>query len=347
MRVMTRVTGCLMAVALAGVLGAVPAQATTPPPQCTEVHIPVQLDLLLPATVAGQLCLPGNGSTDRVQLLVHGATYDSRYWNEPYGDGAFSYTPRANADGWATLAIDRVGYGQSTTLPSVALTAVTQALTIHQIIGQLRAGAIGGRPFGTVLLVGHSVGSGIALLETSLYDDADALALTGMTHHLSPTQLAAIFADDLRPVSLYPDSPLAQRYDAGYLTTAPGTRASLFYGPDPDPGLVAYDEQTKGVISATEAADVIATAFTLPTSLGDRLPTYLVDGTADQIFCGGLLGAVCSDAATLRGEEAPYFASARSFITAVLPNAGHDLNFDPNAADYEQALFSWADQLPG
>lgn len=326
-------------------LGA-PANAA-PAPSCQDVFVPVTLDLLLPAQVYGRLCEPASGPVDRVQLLVHGATYDSRYWDPAYGGGEFSYSPRANADGWATLAIDRVGYGRSTAVPSVTLTAITQALTVHQIIEALRAGSIGGHAFPKVLLNAHSVGAGIALLETATYRDADALALSGIGHDLSPTQLTQIFVEDLRPTLLDPDPAVSGRYDAGYLTTVPGTRGSLFYGPNPDPGLVAYDERTKGAISATEAADVITTGFTLPISLADPLPTYLVDGADDQIWCAGLLSENCASSATLRADEAPFYANARSFTAVIQPDAGHDLNFAANSADYERALNAWADRTVG
>jgi pimeloyl-ACP methyl ester carboxylesterase len=328
----------LMVVVLALAGFSVPASAAEAAPSCQDVFIPVQLDLLLPVQVYGRLCEPATGNADRVQLLVHGATYDSRYWDPAYGDGTYSFAPRANSDGWATLAIDRVGYGRSTAVPSVTLTAITQAITLHQIIGKLRDGAIGGHGFVKVLLNGHSVGAGIALLETSMYNDADALAMSGIAHHLSPTQLTKIFVDDLRPVVT----------NVGYLTTAPGTRGALFYGSDPDPGLVAYDEATKGMISATEAADVIATAFTLPTtSLGDRLPTYLVDGQEDQIWCAGLLAEDCASSATFQAQEAPDYANAASFTAAIQPDAGHDLNFAANSAQYEQALNDWAERAIG
>ena len=326
-------------VALALVFGlAAPASAAT---ACSDVSLPVQLDVLLPAQVHGRLCVPAGGAT-RVQLLVHGATYDSRYWDEPIGD--FSYVRRAVGDGWATLAIDRVGYGASTREPSVALTASTQALTVHQIIGQLRAGSVGGQAFDDVLLVGHSVGSAVSLIESSLYNDADALALTGMTHRLSPEELAAALAAQVRPVTLDP-GPLATEYDPGYLTTVPGTRAALFYGPDPDPAMVAYDEATKGVVSSTEIADAIALGFTLPMSLGIRLPVYLVAGGHDALFCGHLLGGDCSSAPALTAEESPYFANASTFTAATLPDSGHDLNFAPDAPAYETALNTWADNL--
>ena len=312
---------------------AAPVSAAT---ACSDVTVPAQLDVLLPAEIHGQLCLPPGGSS-RVQLLVHGATYDSRYWDEPVGD-QFSYVRRAVADGWATLAIDRVGYGSSTREPSVLLTALTQALTVHQVVSWLRGS------FGTVLLVGHSVGSAVALIETSWYNDASALALTALTHRLSPEGLASALAFDVRPVTVDP-GPLASEYDPGYLTTVPGRRAALFYGPHPDPAMLAYDEATKGVVSATEMADAIALGFTLPTSLGVQVPVYLVDGGLDALFCGDLLGGSCSSAAALDGEERPYFANAPSFTAAVLPDAGHDLNFEGSASVYEDALNAWADKI--
>jgi hypothetical protein len=166
--------------------------------------------------------------------------------------------------------------------------------------------------------------------------------MTALTHRLSPEGLASALAFDVRPVTVDP-GPLASEYDPGYLTTVPGRRAALFYGPDPDPAMLAYDEATKGVVSATEMADAIALGFALPTSLGITRPVYLVDGSVDSLFCGNLLGGACSSAASLTAEEAPYFADARSFTAAVLPNAGHDLNFEPYAAVYEDALNAWAD----
>jgi pimeloyl-ACP methyl ester carboxylesterase len=322
-------------ITLALVFGLVPPSAAAAASDCQDVSLSVQLDAVLPARIHGRLCEPAGGAS-RVQLLVHGATYDSRYWDEPVGD--ISYVRRAVADGWATLAIDRVGYGESTREPSVALTATAQALTVHQVICWLRT------RFATVLLVGHSLGSAVALIESSAYNDADALALTGMTHRLSPQELADALAVMVRPVTMEP-GPLAEEYDPGYLTTVPGQRAALFYGPDPDPAMLAYDEATKGVVSATEMADAIALGFTLPTSLGVRLPVYLVAGGHDALFCGHLLGADCADAAALAKQEAPYFAGAAGLTVATLPDSGHDLNFAPDAAAYEHALNTWADHL--
>jgi hypothetical protein len=49
----------------------------------------------------------------------------------------------------------------------------------------------------------------------------------------------------------------------------------------------------------------------------------------------------------LRADEAPFYANAKSFTAVSQPDAGHDLNFAANSADYERALNSWADQTVG
>ncbi|GAA3431035.1 alpha/beta hydrolase [Kutzneria kofuensis] len=327
--------GLTAAVAMIGL--AAPATATT---TCQDVSVPAQLDLLLTVQVHGRLCVPAGA--DKVQLLVHGATYDSRYWDEPVEGNLYSYVREATVDGWATLAVDLVGYGQSTKVPSATLTATTQALVVHQLIGKLRAGTIGGHAFPRVLLSAHSVGGAEAVIETSLYNDADALAVSGMSHMLSVPQLLQTFTSGLHPVTLDP-SPLATQYDPGYLTTVPGTRGTLFYGPDPDPVMVAYDEATKGAISGTEAADAISLGFVLPTSRAVHIPVYLVLGDSDKLYCSAVLGTDCTDNASLDAQERPYFANASSFTAVVVPDSGHDVNLSPNAVSYETALNTWAD----
>jgi pimeloyl-ACP methyl ester carboxylesterase len=322
------------ALALMGL--AVPAAAST---TCQDVSVPTQLDLLLTVNVHGRLCVPSGA--DKVQLLVHGATYDSRYWDEPVEGGLYSYVREATMDGWATLAVDLVGYGQSTRVLSATLTATTQALVVHQLIGKLRAGSIGGHPYSKVLLGAHSVGAAEAVIETSLYNDADALAISGMTHMLAVAQLLTTFTADLQSVAL--DPALAGQYDPGYLTTVPGTRGTLFYGPSPDPVMVAYDEATKGAISGTEASDAITLGFVLPTSSAVRIPVYLALGGSDHLYCSPLLGTDCSSSAALDAQERPYFANAPSFTAVIVPGAGHDVNLSPNAVAFETAVNTWAD----
>jgi hypothetical protein len=74
-----------------------------------------------------KLCLPtGKPTPATVQVLVHGITYDHRYWNiadpaDPQGD-RYSWEAAAAKAGYATVAIDRIGAGASTHPPSTLVT---------------------------------------------------------------------------------------------------------------------------------------------------------------------------------------------------------------------------------
>jgi pimeloyl-ACP methyl ester carboxylesterase len=310
---------------------------------CRDYDVPVTL-ALLPETLHGRLCVPAGAAT--VQVLLHGGTYNSSYWDFPYQPDTYSYVRAANARGYATFNVDRVGYGQSSRPLSTLLTADTDAAMIHQVVGMLRAGLIGGTAFPKVMLAAHSVGSGVATMEAATYHDVDGVLLTGFTHHLSVSGAATVFTTGVEPAALDPRFGLG--YDAGYLTTIPGQRQNLFYAPgDADPGVVATDEQLKDVVSATELASVLAQAFTLPTSLSIDRPVMIADGSRDGLFCAGLLASDCASASALRAEEAPYFSPAACLQTYVLPGAGHDINLSLHTKDYQQAVLDWADAFVG
>jgi len=68
---------------------------------------------------------------------------------------------------------------------------------VHQVIGKLRAGQVGERSSKGVL-VGHSLGSAISLIESSLFDDVDALVFTGTLHHIGADTCAQFIAWEIR-----------------------------------------------------------------------------------------------------------------------------------------------------
>jgi pimeloyl-ACP methyl ester carboxylesterase len=339
----SRIGPALAALVLSSFGFAVPAAADAPA-TCTDVNVAVTLDLLLPAKVHARLCVPNGKRHTAIQVLLHGATYNGYYWDFPYQPQTYSYVRAANAAGYATLSIDRLGYGLSSRELSATLTATTQALVVHQVIQKLRAGAVNATRFAKVILIGHSMGSGVVELETSLYHDVDGVVLTGATHHISATDLLSVLLADQYPAILDPKFGLA--YDPGYLTTIPGRRAATFYATaDTDPAVVAADEALKDVVSATELPDVITLGITAPISLTITAPVLIAIGSKDNFFCSGLLASDCTSAATLAQEEAPYFCAAAQLQTYVLPGAGHDLNLELNTAGYQQAVMAWANRF--
>ncbi len=327
----------LIATCWTAVWHARPAIATT---QCSDVNTQVQLDIAIPVTIHGRLCVPSNADPNTVQLLIHGGTYNGTYWDFPYQPQTYSYVQSANSAGFTTFNIDRVGYGQSTRPLSATITGLAQTSTVHQLVTKLHNGAIGGTAFSKVVLVGHSLGSAIAALEAAAYHDVQGVVLSGMTHHLSPTQLLQAFTQYMHPAILDPqfaDSGI----DAGYLTTIPGKRQAFFYSPDnADPGVVATDEETKDLLSTTEFDDIV-TGFEVPTSLAINVPVFEAVGSEDALFCTGVLASDCSSAAALKAEEASAFSAAAQLHTYVLPSSGHDVGLAENTADFRSAVFSW------
>ncbi|MEO6090774.1 MAG: alpha/beta fold hydrolase, partial [Umezawaea sp.] len=297
-------------------------------------------------TVQGQLCLPGDSQPDTIQLLLHGATYNRSYWDLPYQPERYSYQRDMAAHGLATFAVDELGVGGSSRPLSLLLTGVSQALAIHQVVDHLRAGHVGGTPYAKVVLVGHSAGSAIAVVEAATYHDVDGVVLTGVTHLPNVPVVVGDVGLGLQPVTL--DPQLAPRGgDPGYLTSKPGTRGHMYYGPlTLDPVAVATDEvHAKDQVSATSLVDIISLGLVSPLSLNINVPVLLANGTDDTGFCG--LIRDCSTAAALRAGEAPYFSPAAQFSTYVLPGAGHSVALAVNAPDYRNATRAWLDQHVG
>jgi pimeloyl-ACP methyl ester carboxylesterase len=142
------------------------------------------------------LCQPtaSGPNAKTLQLLLHGGTYNRSYWDFPYDPARYSYVRAANAAGFSTLAIDRVGYGKSTHPISGLVTVQSSAATVHQLITAVRAGELGAM-FGRIVLVGHSIGSAVTIREAGTYHDVDAVVVTGLLHHVGaavPTVLASV-----------------------------------------------------------------------------------------------------------------------------------------------------------
>ena len=331
----------LTAMAAALVL-TVPVQADAQQPAaCSDQYFPVTLTGL-PETLYGQLCVPAGGAKT-VAVLVPGASYNSAYWNSQYDPSQLSFVRAMNDAGYATLDIDRLGTGRSSHPLSALITSITQALTVHQVIQDLRAGSQTA-PFGSVLLAGHSVGSAIAIIEAGTYHDVNGVLVTGLTHGVNPIGAAEIVAT-LIPADL--DAKFATLgLDPGYLTTDPGTRYNSFQAPGPYiAGVANMDEATKDAFAPGEVVDTVLIGVVSTYSKLITVPTMLVMGQKDPAFCGGLLAPNCSTASTLLAGEGRYYSAAAQLQTAVVDDWGHSINYAPDAPTYQSAVIAWANKM--
>ncbi|EJD51017.1 alpha/beta-hydrolase [Auricularia subglabra TFB-10046 SS5] len=276
--------------------GSVPENATVP----VSGTFGIQLRFCEPTvTVASR--------ADTLQVLVPGITYNTQYWDSGFEPEYYSYARFAAAQGYATLNMARLGYGQSDHPDPVAIAQTPLGVAILQeIVKAARGGSLPGaaRGFETVLGIAHSYGS--VLLNGLIIgapDLIDAAVFTGYSHDLSKlAEVAAIAglgpARDLAPAR-FGDLP------EGYLTTAnASSRALGLYGPAApyDGAMLAFDEAHKDTTTTGEFLTIAAPVAAAPEFRGDVLT---VNGAADHIFCAK---PGCEDLA----DEARFYPAARS-----------------------------------
>jgi pimeloyl-ACP methyl ester carboxylesterase len=323
------------AVVLTAGVFALPGTANAAQVTCSDVYTPVKVGLTA-QTMYGRLCVPQGATT--LQVLVPGGTYNNVYWDIGYDPDTLSYRLAMNKAGIATIAVDRLGSGRSTRPLSALVTVTMQATAVHAVIQSLRP------RFGTVLLVGHSIGSATATVAAATYRDVDGVVITGLSHHINVPSAAPVFTT-LVPAAL---DPALRDYglDVGYLTTRPGTRYSSFHTPGATaPGALNFDESTKGVVTAGETVDTALMSLLIPMSRQITVPVMLVMGGGDANYCGPPLGADCSSPEALRASEGPFYAPEARLRTYVVPGFGHSLNFSPNAPGYHQAVIAWTKEI--
>lgn len=336
----------LVAVALTVGFAAPVARAADPAaPICDTRTVPVKVGLSS-WTVSGTYCRPATGAPDSAFVLVPGASYTREYWDFQYQPETYSFSRALVRRGYATFAIDRIGTGRSSKPLSLLVTSSAQASAIHQVISRLRGAGFDGHGFSRVLLAGHSLGSGISILEAATFGDVDGLVVTGLSHSLNLANFTLLFASYIHPAILDPKYA-GTTLDPGYVTTRPGTRKLAFHDPGQvDPAVIARDEATKDVFSLTELPDAVALAVLL--SYSDRItaPVMVLVGSEDSLICG-TLGSDCRSGATLRAQEQPSYSNARCLSAATMPGVGHDLNLHPTAPLAQQRVADWADAIAG
>lgn len=271
-----------------------------------------------------------------VQVLVPGGTYTSGYWDIPVDGATRSVTRAMNSAGIATMAVDRIGTGRSTKPLSILVDVPNQAEAVHQVVQKLRP------RFAKVLLGGHSIGSAIAMAEAGRYRDVDGVLVTGMTHQWDYIRAVPALTN-LIPAVI--DPKLGKRgLDVGYLTTAPGSRYTMFHAPGPNiPAVIDLDESTKDVVSAGEfVTTALMSNLVLPASAAINVPVMTVQTSADY-FCGTPpLGADCSSPQALVRSERPFYPRAPRLDAFVVNGYGHVFNFDTKSANsYHAAIIRW------
>jgi len=209
--------------------------------------IPVTLSDGTTYHMACWLYYSGTLSDRPLQVALHGATYDHRYWDFPsVGGQDYSYAKYMVEKGYAVLAVDQLGCGESDKPDGDFLNLAEHSSSVNQLLALVRSGSNpSSQAFSKIILVGHSLGSSTAIHAQASAGRADLLVVTGMSHvpHLIPIPLDVVLA------------ALSAPY--GGLSEPP--RSSLFYAQgDADPAVIAQDQQ---MFSSLVARGMLLTAF--------------------------------------------------------------------------------------
>ena len=332
-------------------MGGNAASAATPPtgqgesgrqPGCRDVSIATNIPTR-PVKIHGVLCEPFGRHPQTLQFLVHGGTYNSSYWDFPGFDGKYSYVHDALAAGYATLSIDRLGYGDSDRPPSQEVTFANEVDTTHAMVQAVRSGALGVH-VRKIEAIGHSLGSGTVVGEAAKYpQDFDAVILTGYGETVSPNvaKLNALYMTAANYL------PRFATLDANYQTHKPNTRglSGLYYTPLADPAVIAADQNSEDTVTKTEITSRPQGAGVQTATL--KVPVLLADGRFDSHYCldndlgqPDHVAPMCASPQVFWNTEKVNYPNA--CFSAMLLQSGHDINLHVTAQQSFVALLAWS-----
>ncbi|MFC3450377.1 alpha/beta hydrolase [Amycolatopsis speibonae] len=166
--------------------------------------------------------------------------HDRAYWDWPFQPRRYSYVDSATRPGYATLNLDRLGYGRSSRPDPETLDFAAGGEAVHQVVAQLRP------RFRTIVLNGHSMG-GLVAERAAERGGVDAVIISGIPRDRPGGQAKA--ASPFYPAELDPKFA-GKPWAAGYFTTRPGTRAQTFHHPGTyDPAILPVEEALKDTLA--------------------------------------------------------------------------------------------------
>lgn len=270
-------------------------------------------------TVKGKEYLPKGRSKNRssVLLLLHGVSYGKWAWDLPGSAPRYSTARTLAKAGYANIAIDRLGYGESSKPNGYTLSLTYHAAVVGQIRDQLKAAPHNFTKFG---LVGHSAGTGIS--EIAAASGADVLIAEAYNSSATPAVVTALNAD----------VPAALTSDYFYFLNNPVQRADFFYNAaTAAPAVIAKDNSLAAPTLSAELLNIYDDTMVRYGAMATiSSPVLLVAAGADEIF----------DPAAMPGELAA-FATATDKTLYVAPGVGHSLMLHKTAPVTNAVIVRW------
>lgn len=292
---------------------------------------------------------PGANSSTPVEFLIHGIGFDSEYWNFPLQPDMYSYVQAANANGYSTFSIDRLGTGNSSHPPSSQVQTQVHVEIVRYLTEALRNGTVSNSTHDSIVHVGHSYGSVISNALVAQYPNASqGLVLTGFS--ANATYLSYFFAGfNGRIASIaYPSrfgngtnipmsnstsgttTSVSKNLDKGYIISGDiGADEFLFFRPPYfNYSILEAAERTKQTLAMGESLTIAMGTQPAPQFRGT---VQVVTGVYDLPFCGGNCMVPMENYTNIPEGVQMLFPAASNFSTYIVPEAAHALQLHYNA----------------
>jgi pimeloyl-ACP methyl ester carboxylesterase len=309
-----------------------PLSAYSAPVSDDEVTVtPIEFDVenqLEPGssyTLRGFLYEPAGQEGCRTSVLQanHALTTGAWYWDIPYEQQRYSIARKIARSGIPFLALNKLGYGQpdhpfrASDRPDGNLVTIEAlADASHQVTEQLRADG-----YEHVGLIGHSAGSEESELHAGIFQDVDALILSGFTHQATPEFAAQVIAEEI---------PRTATDDYPFFFGDHETRDSFLFTPGlVDPELVTA---LHPLVNETPAGEI--------NSIGPQ-PSQLVVGNIDiPVLTLIAEGDRIFEADGATRDEA-MFTGTDDVTFNRYPGIGHGVEFHNNGPEITQDVADW------
>ncbi len=287
-----------------------------------------------------KLCLlQKNVGQKPLQTLIHGLTYNHRYWDSKRINGrSYSYARFMARKGFVVLALDLLGSGKSDVPNGNDLNIVESVSSIAQVLVSLKSGKNSLHcSFKKVILVGHSLGSILSVATLGAVPQAaDALVVTGWAwtpHEALPETLVSSIIEGPSYVQLPPQ----------------GREAFFYFLPKTDPAVIQFDngplsDQTpKGIFTQGEPllaamargnADDKEFIKIFSRSNQIRVPVLIQLGEFDVIA-----------PSRLADQEAEFYPNSPKVKVQTLSNIGHVFNLHVNNQKSWKRVKRWLDRV--
>lgn len=291
--------------------------------------------------VAGWLAMPSSTlaadpGRRAVTLYLHGPDGDLFHFQAVPG---YDFATEMAALGHASVTVDRLGYGESSTPDGFATCLGAQADMASQIVTQLRTGhysTAGGPPpvsFGRVAIGGHGPGVLIAQAATYSFGGVDGLVnLAWSDEGFSPDASAAT-APTFEQCAIGGEPKRAPDGPPGYalFPTSDDAFSRLFFSPNTDPAVVtsvtAGRERDPCGDLGSLAAGIAADHTYLATI---TVPVLLIFGSRDAVF-----------PPPSEDEQRAQYAGSRGVTSVLVDDTGHALYLERRAGTVRAYLATW------